>query len=325
MQNLIERLKIVEKNITPDELNLIAVQEELSAIILGLETIDKKHTRQTDDLRAMRETQADIRDSVQAVRRKTDIWQDEISSLGDDVSMLLHDLAERATRATDDAAAMRGVLEVIRDVSRKAEYTDPDSESPHHRAYIADLLGSVAHQSAEGLKSKTGVALRKDLRQLEALVEGFEKAMQETGGWRYGSDRDLAARVQRCIDHYTRMAAQAVSNAHGFKDGTVSWLRGIAINAQAVSWASTHHEKDARLRGLIEVVENAISKIDQARFDDHTSPWNGVVDSWMRSDFPTREMRRRIFDLEKEIERLRKQVGEVPPVGVIQVEDDLPL
>lgn len=308
MQNLIERIKSVQVCIDDkDGLNAIALDEELSAIIAALEKLDQEHTRQTDEMRGLRETHEEIARSVNATRRKANIWQDEISSLGDDVSSLLHDLAERAAAATDDAAAMRGVLEGIRDMARKAENDDGDLTDTPRQIYIRDLLGAVSHKAADGLKTKTGAALRKDLRQLEALVQGFEKAMQETGGWRYGSDRDLAARVQRCIDHYTRMAAQAVSNAHGFKDGTVSWLRGIAINAQSVSWGGTHHEKDARLRGLIEVIETAIGKIDQARFDDRLSSWNGVVDSWMRSDFPTREMRRRILDLEARLKEFEAQ------------------
>lgn len=158
--------------------------------------------------------------------------------------------------------------------------------------------------------------LRNDWRQLQAMVDLFEKGMQETDGWIISSDRTLAERVRRCTDHYTRMAAQAVGDSHNFKNGVVSWLRGIAINAQSVTWASTHHEKDARLRGLIEVIETAITKINEQRFDDRLSSWNGVVDSWMKSDFPTREMRRRILDQEQEIKRLKQKAGGDEPQAV---------
>lgn len=322
MQNLIERLKVVRQEIKPaDELTAIAVETELDAIIQQIETLDMEHTRQTDELRGLRETTEEISRSVNQYRRQMNIWENEISSLGDDVSSLLHDLAERATTATDDAAAMRGVIEGIRDMARRIENTDANSDDYNHRLHITDLLGAVSHQAVDGLKNKTGAALRKDLRQLEAMVDAFEKSMQETGGWRYGNDVTLAARIQRCIDHYTRMAATAVSDSHGFKDGTVSWLRGIAINAQAVSWASTHHEKDARLRGLIEVIETAIIKIGEAQLNDRLSSWNGTVDSWMKSDYPTREMRRRILDQEEEIKRLKKRVGETATNGADQIID----
>ncbi len=42
----------------------------------------------------------------------------------------------------------------------------------------------------------------------------------------------------------------------------------------------------------------------------------------MRSDFPTREMRRRIFELEEEVKRLRKEAGKDQAVGV-GVSDDM--
>lgn len=266
--------------------------------------------KEADELRGLREMTEGIRRSVNQYRRQMNIWQDEITDLSDDVAFLLHDLAEGASTATDDAAAMRAVIEGIRDMARKVENIDGELDKRARLIRVSDLLELVSHQAADGLKNETGAALRKDLRQLEAMVDAFEKSMQETGGWRYGSDNVFAARVQRCIDHYTRMAANAVGDAHEFKDSVVAWLRGMAISAQSVSWASTHHEKDARLRGLIEVIETAISNINEQRVTDRLSRWNGVVDSWQKSDFPTREMRRRILDQEEEIKRLKKQVGE---------------
>lgn len=305
MQNLIDRLKIVRQNITDDELNRIAVDEELAAIIQGLETLDQEHTRQTDELRGHRETLNEIYHDVQTTRRKYNIWQDEISNPADDVSFLLTDMGTRLSTATDDAAALRAALESIRDTVQKRHYEDGQDVD------LETLLDVTCQKATAGLKEhKSGAALRKELRQLEAAIDAFERGMQETGGWRYGGHHTLADRVNRCADHYTRMAARAVSDSHTFKDSTVSWLRGVAINAQAVSWATTHHEKDARLRGLIEVIETAIAKIDELRVTDRLSSWNGVVDSWMKSDFPTREMRRRILDQQKEIERLKQKAGE---------------
>lgn len=300
MQDLIQRLKSLV-----DSEDNSATSEELNTIIAGLERLDQEHTRQTDDLRGLREEREEINTYVNQTRRKLNVWEDEISSIPDDISSLLTEISDDLIVSNANSAALRAVLEKVRTTARKAEDDPGDFLDPR------DLLGSVAHQSAEGLKEhNSGAKLREGIRQLENIIEVFELGMRETGGWTYGSDRTLAERVQRCMDHYTRMAAQAVSDSHGFKDGTVSWLRGIAINAQAVSWGSTHHEKDARLRGLIEVIETAITKIDERRVDDRLSRWNGVVDSWQKSDFPTREMRRRIFDLEAEVNRLKKAAGE---------------
>lgn len=311
MQNLIDRLRIVRQEISKpaDELTGIAIDTELEAIIQQLETLDAEHTSQTDELRGLREEHEEINSYIRIKRRQTEILAEETSGLSEDVQAFIAVLLIRLSTATDDAAAMRGVIEGIRDMARKSENVDVDSDNYNHRLHITDLLAAVSHQAADGLKNKTGAALRKDLRQLEAMVDGFMKAMRESGGWSYSNDRTLAEQIQRCIDHYTRMAANAVGDAHEFKDSVVAWLRGMAISAQSVSWASTHAEKDARLRGLIEVIETAISNINEKRVNDRLSSWRGVVDSWGKSDFPTREMRRRILDQQEEIERLKKSIG----------------
>lgn len=309
MQEIIDRLTSILGEIEPPD-------EELFTIIEQLKTLNQEHTRQTDELRTLRGTTEQVSRVIMQARRQYNIWQDELNSLEDEVAIIVTYLGGSLSAATDDAAALRGTLEGIRDMARKAENDDGDRDDYHRELYIRDLLGSVSHRAVQGLKEhQSGAALRKDISQLQINIAAFEKGVSETSGFYY-SDRTLADRVQRCIDHYTRMAAQAVSDSHGFRDATVSWMRAIAINAQAVSWASTHAEKDARLRGLIEVIETAISKIDERRFDDRLSRWNGVVDSWMKSDFPTREMRRRIFELEDEIKRMSGK----EPQAAMQVE-----
>lgn len=270
-----------------------------------------------DTIRGQRELLEEIRRTTEEKRRELCVEQeDEITNEADDVAFLLTWLHARLLNVEDDAAALRGTLEHIRDTARKEENDAGDLIDAHRQIYIRDLLGSVAHKASEGLKEhQSGAALRKDTRQLEAMVSRFEQQMQQDGGWRYGGDRTLAERVQRFADHYTRMAGECVQKAHTFKSGVLAWLKGISITSQAVSWASTHHEKDARLRGLIEVVETAINKLDEMQFDQSfMHPWSGEVESWAKSDFPTREMRRKIFDLEEEIKRLRQKAGEEPDV-----------
>jgi hypothetical protein len=284
---------------------------------------DAERDRRTviDELRA-------IRVHIESQRRKLDMWRSADEPLPGDLALgyvttFCEDIVGAFILATADAAALRGVVERIRDTARKAEYDDnSDLTDVHRQIYIRDLLGSVAYNAAEGLKEhRSGAALRKDMRQLEAMVNRFEEEMQRTGGWRYGGDRTLAERVQRVFDHYTRMAAQAVNNAQIFKDDMLSWLRGMAINAESVSWGGTHHEKDARLRGLVEVIEAAIKRVNALRVEDRSRFDDGMSD-WMRSDFPVREFKRRIYDLEAEVERLRKKAGEEPPVPTEQAEPE---
>jgi hypothetical protein len=211
------------------------------------------------------------------------------------------------------SASYRGVLEEIKNTARKEENDNSDLTDVHRTIYIRDLLGSIAYKTSQALKSSSiGADLRHDLRLLENQIDLYEHQMQQAGGWRWTQDRTLTDRLARIVDHYTRMAARAVENQQNERNGMVSWLRGIAITAQSVSWASTHHEKDARLRGLIEVVETAITKIQQ-QDNDSSHYFDGNVDSWMKSDFPTRDLKRRILDQQAEIERLKRLAGEEKP------------
>lgn len=222
------------------------------------------------------------------------------------------------------AGVYRGALEKIRNTARKENDDSGDLTEVHRQIFIRDLIGSIAHETSKVLRSETvGADQRRAMRLLENQIDLYEQRVQQDGGWRYGHDQSLADRLVRIVDHYTRLAAFAVETQQNERTGVVSWLRGIAINAQSVSWASTHHEKDARLRGLIEVIDTAITKI-QEQNSDSGRYFDGGIDSWMRSDFPTRDLKRRILDQEAEIKRLKSLVGELPPEPARQAPPDNP-
>ncbi len=118
MKGLIERLRIVQQQTGEERLIhsaaqevaaiLIAVSEELSAIIPQLETLDQEHIRQTDELRGLREEYEGIRLNVQQRHREWQIWEEEgASCLEDDVAYLLADIGRKMQAAEEDAAASR--------------------------------------------------------------------------------------------------------------------------------------------------------------------------------------------------------------------------
>lgn len=239
----------------------------------------------------------------------------ELQALSSQIRDEFEKLREQKNVNLHASAAYRGVLEEVKNTARKEENDNGDLTDIHRAIYIRDLLGSIAYKTSQALKSSSiGADLRRDLRQLENQIDLYERQMQQNGGWRYSLDQTLTDRIARVVDHYTRMAARAAEKQQNERNGMVSWLRGIAITAQSVSWASTHHEKDARLRGLIEVIENSIAKI-QNQDNDSSHYFDGGVDSWMKSDFPTRDLKRRILDQQAEIARLRKLVRVEPPVA----------
>lgn len=248
----------------------------------------------------------EIDNALKSHRRAQELplWATEgITNIADNANDLLDEMAKRLTITTEDAAGLREVVKTMRNMAREGE------DNPRE---AGRLLDRIDYHASEALKEyRTGEARRKEWDQLEALLARVAAEVQQSGGWRfYQQHEPVADRVQGYVDHYVRLASRSIAKTTAFKNGVIAWLRGIAINAQAVSWASTHHEKDARLRGLIEVIETAIKQLDELRLDDHMEGWTDTVDTWLKSDFPTREMRRRILDLEAEIKRLRTKTGE---------------
>lgn len=239
-----------------------------------------------------------VRDYRQA--RALPLMDGHIYTLANNIEDLLTVMNARHREATEDAAGLRGMVKNARDWARQAEDNPDEAER---------LCGQIDYHASEALKEyRSGEARRKEWLGLEIMLERRLADLQQDGGWRYASYVEVEEKVNHIIEYYVRMASLGVAKSTTFKNGVIAWLRGIAINAEAVSWAHTHHEKDARLRGLIEVIETAISKIDELRMEDHYSGWSAAVDAWMKSDFPTREMKRTIQRQELEIKHLRKQL-----------------
>lgn len=185
-------------------------------------------------------------------------------------------------------------------IAAKSAITDANEQT---KMALEIELGALAEQFAEAAET-----LQAEAQQLAKVVDRYENESQSDGGWRWTADKTLAERTARIVEHYQRMATRSVESAMNERKGIVSWLRAIAICAQAVSWAETHREKDARLRGMIEVIETSITRIQD--MPSEYAYFDGGVDSWAKSDFPTRDMKRRILDQQAEIARLQKLVGE---------------
>lgn len=304
MQDIIDRLKnihtsVVIGSVDKPAMTREAVDQEFTAIIVQLENLDQEHRHQTDELTGLRFEKEEIREIVVEARRKHNIWEREVSDIGEDVSTLIVQLGNRLDAATDDATAQRAHLEIIRSTASRHVWDDGQEIKP------TLILEWVQRAAIEGLgENGTGAALRKDIRQLEAMVKEFEEVARRNGNNVHYNDPTLYSRVKRVVDYYTELAANTVSNARAFKDDILTWLRAMAINAESVSWAGTHQEKNARLRGLVEVIERACKDVNELRVEERRR-WNDDLSNWMRSDFPLREFKRRIYELEAEIKQLK--------------------
>lgn len=143
---------------------------------------------------------------------------------------------------------------------------------------------------------------------------------------RYFYRDSLDKRIEHAFAHHARQVENAAGHVQLFLTDLVVYLRAIALVADMVSHASTHSEKNARLRGLIEQIETAIQKVRESNFrfaDDWY--WSAPTDAF-RSDYPTREYVQQLRDRDAEIKRLKIKCGEMDPEVIpASVSDDLPL
>jgi len=131
-------------------------------------------------------------------------------------------------------------------------------------------------------------------------------AQQETIQRFFGGSQ-LADVVRAVIEHHKELAVRQLRRTKEFRDDLIVWLRAMAIIADSVASASTHREKDARLRGMLEVIEGAISTLRKESFDivlynRSYYPFDDVF----RSDYPTRQLMERIRELENQIKAIKQ-------------------
>lgn len=121
-----------------------------------------------------------------------------------------------------------------------------------------------------------------------------------------------AERLTYILRNYQDTATSALGGAEAFRDEMVTWLRALAICLDMVGNASTHSEKNARLRGAIEVLERVITKLKEEKFDLSRVYWRwGDGFETFRSDYPMREFIRRNNDLKRELEEAQKTIAEL--------------
>jgi len=86
---------------------------------------------------------------------------------------------------------------------------------------------------------------------------------------------------------------------------TLNYFRALVIVTEMVANAGTHAEKAARLRGLVETLESGISRLQDEQFKIIDHYWS-VSPDLFKSDYPVREYKRRVYELEQRLEKYEK-------------------
>lgn len=139
------------------------------------------------------------------------------------------------------------------------------------------------------------------LAEMEDLIREHQRKQSYSQG--FGSTAERAKAVFR---EYEDKATKALSDVKAFRDDMLTYFRALVLILHMTGEAGTHAEKAARLRGAIELLEQAIEQLRKKDLEMLFSMWRWP--DLFRSDWPTRRLMERIHDQERELEDLRKQV-----------------
>lgn len=138
----------------------------------------------------------------------------------------------------------------------------------------------------------------------KAEWEEIQQVLDEYGEkthWHHGGA--YHDQVKGTIEHFKDSAIQALAGAKATRDDMLTYFRAIVIVIESALAAATHKEKDARLRGAIDVLERALHKLHQMQFNFSYRIWDKP--DVFRSDFPTRDLMERIHTLEQRLAELK--------------------
>lgn len=113
-------------------------------------------------------------------------------------------------------------------------------------------------------------------------------------------------RVKSVLRFYEDKAVSAMSDVKQVRDDWLVFLRALVIVLTMTGEAQTHGEKNARLRGAIELLDGQIESMRKQDFELLFSSFHWP--DMFRSDWPTRRLMERIHDQDRELADLRQEV-----------------
>lgn len=143
---------------------------------------------------------------------------------------------------------------------------------------------------------------------------------QEHDRWHH-SEETVIATLVRVLDHKRSHVASTIARSRDFQQDVLTFLRAFSLMLETVSGASTHAEKAARLRGLIELVETAATRVRERQFREQESWSYSMADDVFRCDYPVRhwihkcrEAEAKQQAAEEELKKVREIYASAPSV-----------
>lgn len=116
----------------------------------------------------------------------------------------------------------------------------------------------------------------------------------------------IVEKLKYIVLEYKDHATKRMNQVKNLRDKWMLDLTALNMLVETAGMAVTHGEKNARLRGLCDLINNRITNLDGQRFDLDSSWWRAAES--FRTDYPTREMAQRIRQLEQENQELQDRL-----------------
>ncbi len=117
----------------------------------------------------------------------------------------------------------------------------------------------------------------------------------------------LNLRTTRLFNRQQHQLERQYHNVIAFRERVVIGFRALEIVVNGVLMASTHREKDARLRGLLDTVSATTEELK-----DLTREWFSFAtwgDTLFRADTSVPQLQRRVWEQEKRLEAYQSKYG----------------
>ncbi len=147
------------------------------------------------------------------------------------------------------------------------------------------------------------------LRKLKEVMD-LLAAEQSHDRWHH-AEANPAKLLKEILDRKRSAVAAMILQCKEFQTDTLVFLRAFVLLLETVAGASTHGEKAARLRGLMELVESAAGKIRAKQFREYQSWSFAMSEDVFRCDYPVRNWIDRAREAEARAEAAEQEAAKI--------------
>lgn len=178
-------------------------------------------------------------------------------------------------------------------------------------ANTSAINGEIVLRS-DNFNEVVAIILESQSNQLEEAKEAIKFLIdREEKTRRHYSSYTLLDRLQNHIADEERNAQSAIADKKRLIEDATVYFRSVIMISESIGMASTHAEKSARLRGLIELLNSAISKLRQEQQESLLNNWEHF--HWGYSDYPYKRILENYSDLQRENDRMKEFIKKNHP------------